>query len=141
MPGDGHLVCISCEPYAATSAACSLAVLNLYSVGDEPVLVVTGAGQQQQPARFNQPISFVSHGTVGCDPMEIRPALQRAPADTGNSTPAAELMQPSDAVDIDVGKLTYMLFLLVPMSLHLLGISFVGQRLHFQLYFCFARFM
>ncbi len=37
-----------------------------------------GSGkQQQQPARFNQPISFVSSGVVGSDPMEIRPALQR----------------------------------------------------------------
>ena len=113
---------------------CTALVMNL-------CLVVIGSGQQQQPARFNQPISFVSSGIVGCDPMEMRPALQRAPADTGNSTPAAELMQPSDAVDIGVGKLTYMLFLLVPMSLHLLGMSFVGQRLHFQLYICFARFM
>lgn len=30
---------------------------------------------QPQAQRFNQPISFVSSGTVGTDPMEIRPAL------------------------------------------------------------------
>jgi len=41
-------------------------------------LCCAGSGkQQQQPARFNQPISFVSSGVVGSDPMEIRPALQR----------------------------------------------------------------
>ena len=37
---------------------------------------VAGSGQPQAQ-RFNQPISFVSCGTVGTDPMEIRPAMQR----------------------------------------------------------------
>ncbi|DBB10682.1 TPA: hypothetical protein ACH3X3_007185 [Trebouxia sp. C0006] len=46
--------------------------------GSRPVRKSFGSGkQQQQPARFNQPISFVSSGVVGSDPMEIRPALQR----------------------------------------------------------------
>lgn len=37
-----------------------------------------GSGQPQAQ-RFNQPISFVSSGTVGSNPMEIRPALQQVP--------------------------------------------------------------
>ncbi|DBA81505.1 TPA: hypothetical protein ACH3X1_007281 [Trebouxia sp. C0004] len=45
--------------------------------GSRPVRKSFGSGkQQQQPARFNQPISFVSSGVVGSDPIEIRPALQ-----------------------------------------------------------------
>lgn len=42
-------------------------------------LLATGSGQPQAQ-RFNQPISFVSSGTVGSDPMEIRPALQQVPS-------------------------------------------------------------
>lgn len=46
------------------------------------LLPAAGSGQPQAQ-RFNQPISFVSSGTVGTDPMEIRPALIQA-----SSTPA-----------------------------------------------------
>ena len=43
----------------------------------EPSRHSAAAPPQPQPQRFNQPINFVSSGTVGTDPMEIRPALQR----------------------------------------------------------------
>ena len=50
---------------------------NLEMISRVACTCCAGSGkQQQQPARFNQPISFVSSGVVGSDPMEIRPALQ-----------------------------------------------------------------
>ena len=57
------------------------------------MLFAAGSGQPQAQ-RFNQPISFVSSGTVGTDPMEIRPALQQAastPAPTTADTSASHL--------------------------------------------------
>ncbi len=61
-------------------------------------LYCAGSGkQQQQPARFNQPISFVSSGVVGSDPMEIRPALQRV---TQVMPDEAQLAEPSQTPNI-----------------------------------------
>lgn len=64
--------------------------------------VATGSGQQ--PARFNQPISFFSSGVVGSDPMEIRAPLQRVFAVTSAGMQDAKRMQASEAAEPDMGE-------------------------------------
>ena len=68
-------------------------------------LCCAGSGkQQQQPARFNQPISFVSSGVVGCDPMEIRPALQRVTQVMPDQAQPAEPMQTPNITEAGQGE-------------------------------------
>lgn len=56
------------------------------------MLLAAGSGQPQAQ-RFNQPISFVSSGTVGSDPMEIRPALQQVPLVASSPVAAGAVMK------------------------------------------------
>lgn len=66
------------------------------------MLPAAGSGQPQAQ-RFNQPISFVSSGTVGTDPMEIRPALQQAPSIPTPTAADTIVSHPSTAVAATAG--------------------------------------
>jgi hypothetical protein len=68
-------------------------------------LCCVGSGkQQQQPARFNQPINFVSSGVVGSDPMEIRPALQRVTQVMPDQAQPAEPSQTPNIAEAGQGE-------------------------------------
>ncbi|KAL3152305.1 hypothetical protein ABBQ32_001376 [Trebouxia sp. C0010 RCD-2024] len=75
------------------SAESAMQVVRLGSrTGSRPVRKSFGSGQPQAQ-RFNQPISFVSSGTVGSDPMEIRPALQQVPLVASSPVAAGAVMK------------------------------------------------